>query len=138
AVRDTLARLAEEQPNKLIFIDSRRHLGRFACGTLKGNRSEILTAAGLSANLDDEAAVRQALAALARKTSRAAFCTMSERGIMVAPPSGETSLLAGYQVSGPIDIVGAGDSAPAGIVTALLAGAGEIEAAALGNLVASI
>jgi sugar/nucleoside kinase (ribokinase family) len=44
----------------------------------------------------------------------------------------------GYPVSGPVDIVGAGDSATAGIVSALLAGASAIEAAAMGNLVASI
>lgn len=44
----------------------------------------------------------------------------------------------GYSVTGPIDIVGAGDAATSGIVSALLAGANELEAAALGNLVASI
>ena len=41
-------------------------------------------------------------------------------------------------MTGPIDIVGAGDAATSGIVTALLAGADELEAAELGNLVASI
>lgn len=41
-------------------------------------------------------------------------------------------------VRGAIDIVGAGDSATAGIVASLLCGATEIEAAAVGNLVASI
>ena len=44
----------------------------------------------------------------------------------------------GYPVKGPIDIVGAGDSATAGILSALLSGATPMEAAALGNLVASI
>jgi sugar/nucleoside kinase (ribokinase family) len=37
-----------------------------------------------------------------------------------------------------VDIVGAGDSATSGIVLSLLAGATEVEAAAVGNLVASI
>lgn len=41
-------------------------------------------------------------------------------------------------VRGEIDIVGAGDSATAGIVALLLCGATEVEAAAVGNLVASI
>jgi bifunctional ADP-heptose synthase (sugar kinase/adenylyltransferase) len=41
-------------------------------------------------------------------------------------------------VSGPIDIVGAGDSTMAGIVTSLCAGAAPGEAALVGNLVASI
>ena len=44
AVRDTLARLASEQPAKLIYVDSRRFLGKFSAATLKGNRSEVLSA----------------------------------------------------------------------------------------------
>jgi sugar/nucleoside kinase (ribokinase family) len=41
-------------------------------------------------------------------------------------------------VSGPIDIVGAGDAASSGFLSALLAGASEVEAADVANLVASI
>jgi sugar/nucleoside kinase (ribokinase family) len=41
-------------------------------------------------------------------------------------------------ISGPIDIVGAGDSVSAGIVSALCAGASLEEAAQLANLVASV
>src|SRR5258708_1387869 len=43
-----------------------------------------------------------------------------------------------YPVAGPIDIVGAGDSTSAGIACAVAAGASLEEAAAFGNLVASI
>ena len=53
-------------------------------------------------------------------------------------PGREPALVVGMPVSGPIDIVGAGDAATSGLVTALLAGASELEAAELGNLVASI
>ena len=63
---------------------------------------------------------------------------MGERGILVARPGRQAELVAGYPVSGPIDIVGAGDAATSGIVTALLSGANESEAASFGNLVASI
>jgi bifunctional ADP-heptose synthase (sugar kinase/adenylyltransferase) len=142
AVRDTLARLAEEQPRKLIFVDSRRFLGRFVAATLKGNRSEVLTAARLGGSLalpdGSDIPVEAALAALARRTSRPAFCTVGERGILVARPGQELRLVPGCPVSGPVDIVGAGDAGTSGIVTALLAGCDELEAAALGNLVASI
>jgi len=72
------------------------------------------------------------------KTGRAAFCTMGERGILVATRGQKPALVAGYPVSGPIDIVGAGDAATSGIVAALMSGASELEAAAFGNLVASI
>ena len=42
------------------------------------------------------------------------------------------------QLSGEIDIVGAGDSAAAGIASALCGGASLAEAAVIGNIVASI
>jgi bifunctional ADP-heptose synthase (sugar kinase/adenylyltransferase) len=138
AVRGTIERLAVLEPNKLIYVDSRRFLGRFAAGVLKGNRSEVLTAAGGSPDDISDAAIHPALASLVEKTGRAAYCTMGERGILVAQPKQEPMLAPGCQISGPIDIVGAGDAATSGIVTALLAGASEVEAAEFGNLVASI
>lgn len=133
-VREKIASLAAETPGKLIFVDSRRFLGQFAVGSLKGNRSEVLNAAGLAADAD----LSSGLAALARRTGRTAYCTASERGIFVAQPTQQPRLVPAYPVSGPIDIVGAGDSATSGIVAAQLSGADELEAAAFGNLVASI
>jgi bifunctional ADP-heptose synthase (sugar kinase/adenylyltransferase) len=136
AVRDTLARLARESPKKLLYVDSRRFLGNFDVGTLKGNQSEVLTACGERETGD--AAVICSLDTLSRKTGRPAFCTVGERGILVARPGQKPQVVPGYSVSGPIDIVGAGDAATSGIVSALLSGATELEAAAMGNLVASI
>jgi bifunctional ADP-heptose synthase (sugar kinase/adenylyltransferase) len=159
AVRDTLVRLAAENPAKLIYVDSRRFLGKFTAATLKGNRSEVLGAIPTRSISEDlearsvsegsstlkarsvsegDSPVTAALASLTRRTSRPAFCTMGEQGILVARPGHEPTLVPGYPVTGPIDIVGAGDSATSGIVSALLAGASELEAAAVGNLVASI
>jgi sugar/nucleoside kinase (ribokinase family) len=46
--------------------------------------------------------------------------------------------VAAYPVSGPIDICGAGDSCSAGIASAIVAGLTHEQAAAFGNLVASI
>jgi bifunctional ADP-heptose synthase (sugar kinase/adenylyltransferase) len=141
-VRATLARLAQEEPRKLIYVDSRRFLGEFSAATLKGNRSEVLQAVTRRVSegepAADEALLIDALADLARRTSRPAFCTVGERGILVARPSQEPVLVPGCGVSGPVDIVGAGDAATSGIVTALLAACDELEAAAVGNLVASI
>jgi sugar/nucleoside kinase (ribokinase family) len=130
-VREKIEQLARQHPQKLIFIDSRRFLGRFAAGVLKGNRSEVQLAAGS----DDST---RGLQSLTEKTGRAAFCTMGDQGILVARPNHQPQLVAAAPVAGPIDIVGAGDAATSGIVTALLSGANELEAAALGNLVASI
>jgi bifunctional ADP-heptose synthase (sugar kinase/adenylyltransferase) len=138
AVRNTIERLARGEPKKLVYIDSRRFLGRFAAGVLKGNRSEVLTAIGATTGSATDQDVSPALATLSKKTGRSAFCTMGERGIVVAKPNQEATFVPGCPVTGPIDIVGAGDAATSGIVTALLAGANEFEAAAVGNLVASI
>src|SRR5204863_7050416 len=85
-----------------------------------------------------DADVGTALSQLCARAGRPAFCTVGERGILVARPGQPAELVPGCPVSGPVDIVGAGDAATSGIVTALLAGANELEAAALGNLVASI
>lgn len=138
AVRSTIERLAAEQPGKLVFVDSRRFLGRFAQGVLKGNRAEVLLAAGGAASDGSDEAAATSLAHLANRTGRPAYCTMGERGILVARPQRPPELIPAYPVNGPIDIVGAGDAATSGIVAALLAGASETEAAAMGNLVASI
>ena len=56
---------------------------------------------------------------------------------MLVDEEGATHLPA-VHVDGEIDIVGAGDSTTAGIVSALCAGATRVEAGLIGNLVASI
>ena len=43
-MREHLLELTHRTPGKLIFIDSRRHIGRFRCGILKPNRAECLRA----------------------------------------------------------------------------------------------
>jgi rfaE bifunctional protein kinase chain/domain len=140
AVRSTVERLAASRPERVVFVDSRRFLGRFGAGVLKGNRGEVLQAAGRAPTKADveETAVAESLAILAAKTGRTAYCTTGERGILVAEPGQQATLVPACPISGPIDIVGAGDAATSGIVVALLAGASPQEAAALGNLVASI
>ncbi len=135
-VRATLLDLHQADPHKLIYVDSRRHLGLFECGALKGNRSEVLGAVGVTE--DTPETVRGALRKLSERNGSPCFCTMGERGILVARPNESPQLVPGCPVTGPIDIVGAGDAATSGIVTSLLCGATELEAAQVGNLVASI
>lgn len=135
-VRSLLCDLAEQHPEKLIFVDSRANLSKFQRGTLKGNLAEI--AGKLQSGENPVAAATSAAAALSRKTGRPAFCTLGDRGILVARAGHEPALVPGVPISGPVDIVGAGDAATSGIVASLLAGADELDAAAVGNLVASI
>jgi rfaE bifunctional protein kinase chain/domain len=141
-VREQLASLCRAYPQKVVLVDSRQRIGSFHFGLLKPNVAECLRALGRderSATGDLEFA-REAALALSRHTGRPLFCTVGESGMLAVGFEGTDSVthVPGYPVSGPIDIVGAGDSATAGIVSALLSGASPIEAAALGNLVASI
>jgi rfaE bifunctional protein kinase chain/domain len=136
-VRQALGQLAREHPQKLMFIDSRAHLACFDFGTLKPNEHECLWALG-GAGASNAADLPQAAQALARRTGQDVYCTCGARGIYVAGGNGSGALVPAVAVKGPIDTVGAGDSVTSGIVSALLAGAAPIEAAAIGNLVASI
>ncbi len=135
-VRATLAELADERPDKLIYVDSRAHLQQFQKATLKGNCGELL-AAGKALGWDTSD-VKRIAKQLADRQNRPVFATQGEAGILVAERDGDTHLVPGLNVPGPFDIVGAGDSATSGIVAAKLAGATDVEAAAFGNLVASI
>ena len=141
-VRACLEDLADSSPDKLIFVDSRAHLGCFTRGVLKGNRAELARAGEqFAVAIEESDASRSSaelLAVLAACTGRAAYCTRGEEGIEVALPGRVPVLAPGYPARGPVDIVGAGDAATSGIVASLLAGADWLEAAAVGNLVASI
>jgi len=71
-------------------------------------------------------------------------CIIHQRGDvpgevpLVVRPGATPVGVPSFPVTGPIDIVGAGDNATSGVVAALLAGASDVEAAEVGNLVASV
>ncbi|HWB10261.1 MAG TPA: PfkB family carbohydrate kinase [Pirellulales bacterium] len=145
AVRERLAELCRVHPNKIVFVDSRQRIGRFRFGLLKPNVAECLRALAAEKSSPtsdtppgDMTAAVSAAQALSRHTGRPLFCTVGEAGMLLVGFSQEVEQVRGFPVSGPVDIVGAGDSATAGIVSALLSGATPSEAATLGNLVASI
>jgi rfaE bifunctional protein kinase chain/domain len=138
-VRQHLAGMGESAPDKLILADSRERIGLFRSVWLKPNQTECVRAVGGTASSHD--AVEASAAELARRVGRSVFCTCGERGILVVDPcsgAGQPVQVPAYPVHGPIDIVGAGDSTSAGIACALAAGASLADAAAFGNLVASV
>ena len=138
-VREELGRLSRSAPEKLVFCDSRAQIGAFDFGVLKPNVGECLAALDLPAeSKHDPVAARAAAVELSKHTGRPLFCTLGEKGSLVVEPEGSAVEVPGYPVSGPVDTVGAGDSSTAGTVASLLAGASRVEAAAIGNLVASI
>lgn len=134
-VRDHLATLAEKDPAKFVLADSREQIGLFRNVCIKPNANEC------SLNGPDDGGSAPAI--LLGASRRVAFCTHGEHGIMLFTPKegnvwANEQHIPAYPVSGPIDICGAGDSCSAGIACAMVSGATHEQAAAFGNLVASI
>ena len=132
AVREELALLSRRYPQKVFFADSRCRVGKFRDVLIKPNEREAAAALGKA-----EAREEELLADLFRMTGKPIFLTCGARGIYGF--DGRRSFrCSALPVSGPIDTVGAGDSASAGIASALCAGATLQEAAEMGTLVASV
>jgi bifunctional ADP-heptose synthase (sugar kinase/adenylyltransferase) len=124
-VRDRIAELAAGTPDKFVLADSRENIFHFRNVCVKPNQREA-------------AAYPGGAAAFAKENGRHVFETLGEQGIDLFAPTGERTQIPAYPVTGPTDIVGAGDSTSAGIACAVMAGVTFEQAAAFGNLVASI
>jgi bifunctional ADP-heptose synthase (sugar kinase/adenylyltransferase) len=132
-VRERLAEKGRGEPAKFVLADSREGIGVFRYVSVKPNQRECQRAVNRGGGVEESAAE------LARTVCRPVFCTAGERGILLAEPDSPKPMwIDGYPVRDPIDPVGAGDSTSAGIVCAMAGGATLAEAAAFGNLVASI
>ncbi len=133
-VRSALCQLGQDHPDLIILVDSRRNIGKFHHVAIKPNEFEAGRVLGLKTAAErPEESVR----ALSARTQRPVFLTVGGKGQWVCA-EGEVRQIPAFPVTGPIDIVGAGDSTSAGIVLGLAAGASVWDAALLGNLVASI
>jgi rfaE bifunctional protein kinase chain/domain len=130
-LRDTLTEIAAARSGLIVLGDSRTRIGAYRGITVKSNRDEACRAAGLS---QDAAACARALS---RLVGGPAYVTVGAEGMLYAAAE-QVHHVPAIPVTGEIDIVGAGDSATAGVVSALCAGADPLEAALLGNLCASI
>lgn len=137
-VREGLATLARRHADKVFYADSRQRIGAFRGVLIKANHHEALRAVG---SPDQEAPDPESLFAvgkeLMKRVGRPVLITMGPRGMLVTEPEGQ-QIVPGFPMAGPIDIVGAGDSATAGTVLSLCAGASLPQAALVGNLVASL
>ena len=137
-IRSGLSRLALDNPRMDILVDSRTRIGLFHNVMLKPNQHEAVHAA--SGEFREQVTPKEALVAgqgLSAHAGKPVFLTRGAEGISVCTPEAVTPV-PGIKLEGPLDIVGAGDSANAGIMMALCAGASLAEAAVVGNLVASI
>ncbi|QDU45433.1 Bifunctional protein HldE [Symmachiella dynata] len=138
AVREHISRLGSEHPGKLIFADSRSQIRMYRHVTTKPNNAELLKSIGVSSSrAEDRDAIAAAGKKLSQTTGRPVYTTLGEAGILYCDAD-TTTHIPTVPVTGEIDIVGAGDSTTAGIVSSLGAGATAVEAAEIGCLVASI
>jgi bifunctional ADP-heptose synthase (sugar kinase/adenylyltransferase) len=136
-VRERLVELGRAFPEKIFWVDSRSRIGLFRDVMIKVNAREALRQAfRVGADEPADADVRRAVAELRARTGRPVFVTAGRRGIWTSDP--EPALVRAVRVAEPTDPTGAGDSATAGAVLALCAGATPVEAALVANLVASI
>jgi rfaE bifunctional protein kinase chain/domain len=151
-VRAGIGELALRYPGVVFAADSRARIGLFQHIIIKPNVQEAILAiqpdwvgeinSTCWRSKEDSHKARLTLAResgaeLFRRNRKPVFLTMGAQGILLFTETGCEHIPA-VPVSGEIDIVGAGDSVMAGIVSALCSGAEPDEAALLGNLVASI
>jgi bifunctional ADP-heptose synthase (sugar kinase/adenylyltransferase) len=132
-----LAQRATRFPKVTFWADSRWRVRRFRNLIVKPNQFEAL---GIADRLSDEqidiGPLVEGVLKLRAEICGPVCCTRGAEGMLVSDPV--PTLVPGVKVAGPTDPTGAGDSATAGAVLALTAGASLPEAALIGNLVASI
>jgi rfaE bifunctional protein kinase chain/domain len=137
AVREKLAELGARHPAKFVLADSREQIGLFRNVCVKPNEAELVNFGDYPAKGYIEAAATF----LTQRTGRPIFATRGDEGITLYQREMHSLLcidIPAYPVTGPIDVCGAGDSCSAAIACAMTAGCTPEEAAAFGNLVASI
>jgi rfaE bifunctional protein kinase chain/domain len=137
-VREEVCRLAQQYPQKVFFADSRARIGEYRNLFVKPNQREAMRV--FQPDWEGACPLEQAREVgrrLLERTGKPVFLTVGEAGVLVIDHPDTTHVPAVPQ-TGEIDIVGAGDSTSAGTVSALCSGASLIEAAQVGQLVASI
>jgi rfaE bifunctional protein kinase chain/domain len=130
-VRDSIAELAARGGNCVFLADSRARVHEFRNALVKPNQQEGEAACRALFGRVDYPALRRHI------NAPALMVTHGARGVMLVDESGEQWIRT-RPVARPVDICGAGDSFSAGAALALAAGASFAEAAAFGNIIASI
>ena len=138
-VRLEICQLAVEFPDKIFFVDSRTRIGKYHHVTVKPNRFEAKRAVDPDWT-EEEVNIEEAKRCgriLMEQTGKPLFVTVGPEGILVFR-NGQVEHVPGIPLESELDPVGAGDSVSAAIVAALCGGFSHLEAAQVGNLVASV
>jgi bifunctional ADP-heptose synthase (sugar kinase/adenylyltransferase) len=160
-VREEIIALANAYPTVAFVADSRERIGLFRDVLLKPNAWEAVRAVyparddGFSGPVEparftwrshsrepgslplERDFVTACGAELYRRAGQPVFLTLGADGILAFHADGPTHIPA-VRVTGPIDIVGAGDATMSGIIMALCSGATVPEAAQVGCLAAGV
>ncbi len=137
AVRAELAALAEEYPEKILMADSRDYMSLYRNMIVKFNVSEACNMFGILPSAHSPELVASLSRQLFTRYQKPILLTLGADGMQVTDRAGSVHI-PGIPVSGPTDIVGAGDTVLASAGAALSVGATLIEAAMIGNITASI
>lgn len=137
---DIIAALGERAlrfPRVVFWADSRRRISRYKNMNVKMNQFEAVGRYDpLPGEVVEPALLERTIPELRRSFGAPVFVSVAERGMYVSDP--RPARVPGVILEGPLDPTGAGDSASAGCVLALAAGASPAQAALMGNLVASV
>ncbi len=140
AVVERLNRVIAEHPQRCFVVDSRDRAEIYRGAALKVNAHEAARICGEPRALGErvpEQTARRCAAEIRRRTGRPVFVTRGAQGILVADEQG---LFQGpaVPITGPIDPVGAGDTAVAAIAAVLGSGGDPRTAARVANIAAAV
>jgi D-glycero-beta-D-manno-heptose-7-phosphate kinase len=135
SLREVLAQAAIQYREKPIWVDSRERSALFRQVGLKMNLSEACRALGVDVEKNPEP--EQIARELFSRNNQPVIITLGEKGACYCDQHG-WGIQSAPQVTGPVDIVGAGDSFLAAMGCAHCAGANLQEAVLIGNLAASV
>lgn len=130
-IRQKLSELAAHYAGKIFYADSRGFAGSYHNIIIKCNQLELPT------TQNAEHSIQEKMKALFTINKRAVVVTVGEEGAYVCEGDDIVHIPA-FEVKGPLDIVGAGDAASAGIVLGLSLGLSLPEAVLIGSCCSSI
>lgn len=136
-IRSALGRLAAAHPEILFYVDSRAFASEYHNMIVKCNNLELMALGDGGGSPEDPEALRARAEELLRESGNTFYVTRGNKGMMVFEEDG-VHLVPAYPVTGPVDIVGAGDASSAGIVLGLTLGLTPSQAAAMACCISSI
>lgn len=137
-IRKKLGEIGKKRDDIFLLADSRASTNKFRNVMIKCNHYEIVNAFYPEYDREpDLDIIKECGKKMEQRNNKPVFITRGKKGQVVIN-QGQVVQVPGIEVEGPLDIVGAGDAATAGIILALSSGSNLQQAAMFGNLIASI